>query len=103
MPMSRRKARGDLLMAAAANHFRPPAPEPRSTALGPIGLLRALRKNPIECWTKEHFEAPVATASRAIGHVVLVHEPNAIRRVLLDNAGNYRKDALQQRVLSAGL
>jgi cytochrome P450 len=35
--------------------------------------------------------------------MVLVHEPSAIRRVLLDNAANYRKDALQQRVLSAGL
>jgi len=30
-------------------------------------------------------------------------EPAAIRRVLLDNAANYRKDHLQRRVLSAGL
>jgi cytochrome P450 len=35
--------------------------------------------------------------------VLLVHEPAAIRRVLLDNAANYRKDHLQRRVLSAGL
>src|SRR3979409_1539172 len=33
----------------------------------------------------------------------LVHEPGAIRRVLLDNATNYRKDRFQRRVLSAGL
>ena len=34
---------------------------------------------------------------------VIVHEPNAIRRVLLDNAANYRKDPLQRRVLATGL
>jgi hypothetical protein len=33
----------------------------------------------------------------------MVHEPGAIRHVLLDNAANYRKDHLQRRVLSAGL
>jgi hypothetical protein len=35
--------------------------------------------------------------------VLLVHEPHAIRHILLDNAANYRKDRLQRRVLSAGL
>jgi cytochrome P450 len=34
---------------------------------------------------------------------VIVHEPNAIRRVLLDNAANYRKDPLQRRILASGL
>jgi cytochrome P450 len=71
--------------------------------LGPVGLLRVLQKNPIECWAEEHFEQPVVTASRAIGHVLVINDPGAIRRVLLDNASNYRKDTLQQRVLSAGL
>jgi cytochrome P450 len=71
--------------------------------LGPVGLLRVLQKNPIECWAEEHFEQPVVTASRAIGHVLVINDPGAIRRVLLDNATNYRKDTLQQRVLSAGL
>jgi hypothetical protein len=28
--------------------------------------------------------------------VLLVHEPNTIRRVLVDNAANYRKDHLQR-------
>lgn len=90
-------------MAAVAPPVRPPAPEPRPTSLGPIGLLRVLKKNPIECWSQAHFEQPVITASRAIGHVLVVNEPSAIRRVLLDNVTNYRKDTLQQRVLSAGL
>lgn len=83
--------------------LRPPAPEPRAAPPGPIRLLRVLKRNPIECWAKAHFEQPAVIASRALGHVVLINEPRAIRQVLLDNAANYRKDALQQRVLSAGL
>jgi cytochrome P450 len=83
--------------------FRPPAPEPRPTPLGLIGLIRALKSNPLECWAREHFEQPAVIASRLLGHVVLLNEPTAIRRVLLDHASNYRKDSLQRRVLSAGL
>src|SRR6266571_5039590 len=69
--------------------FRPPAPVPRAETLGLIALLKALRNNPLEAWTRAHFEKPVV--------------PGAIRRVLLDNAGNYRKDSLQRRMLSAVL
>src|SRR5579862_4288005 len=83
--------------------YRPPAPQPRPAQLNLIGLIRALNKNPIECWANEHFEQPAVIASRLLGHVVLLNEPAAIRRVLLDNAANYRKDALQRRVLSSGL
>ncbi|HEX3989809.1 MAG TPA: cytochrome P450 [Acetobacteraceae bacterium] len=82
---------------------RPPAPEPQPAPLGLFRLLRVLKSNPIECWADEHFEQPVSIASRLLGHVVLLNEPTAIRRVLLDHASNYRKDSLQRRVLSAGL
>jgi cytochrome P450 len=68
-----------------------------------LALLRALRRNPLECWAEPHFEHPIVSGGLPIGHVLLVHEPGAIRRVLLDNAANYRKDRLQRRVLSAGL
>jgi hypothetical protein len=52
--------------APACPSIRPPAPEPQAASLGPIALLRVLKKSPIECWAREHFEAPVVTASRAI-------------------------------------
>jgi len=71
--------------------------------MGPIALAWALATNPLECWTREHFEKPIVRVGLPIGEAVLVHEPGAIRRVLLDNTANYRKDALQRRVLSAGL
>ncbi len=66
-------------------------------------LIAALRRNPLECWAKDHFEKPVVVGGLPFVHVVLVNDPQAIRRVLLDNADNYRKDSFQRRVLSAGL
>ncbi len=83
--------------------FSPPAPKPQPRPLKPIALIRTLKRNPLECWAAQHFEQPIVAGGLPVGHVLLVHEPTAIRRVLLDNAANYRKDRLQRRVLSAGL
>src|SRR5579885_1804263 len=83
--------------------FCPPAPTPQPRPLGLVGLLSALRRNPLECWAKPHFEEPVVEGGLPVGHALLVHEPSAIRRVLLENSSNYQNDRLQRRVLSAGL
>ncbi|HEY0799550.1 MAG TPA: cytochrome P450, partial [Steroidobacteraceae bacterium] len=83
--------------------YYPPAPKPLALPLKPIALIRTLKRNPLECWAARHFEQPIVVGGLPNGHVLLVHEPAAIRRVLLDNATNYRKDRLQRRVLSAGL
>ena len=83
--------------------LRPPAPVPRAKALGPIALLKALRNNPLETWTQAHFEKPIVTGGLLIGEVAVVSDPAAIRRVLLENVANYRKDSLQRRMLSAVL
>lgn len=83
--------------------YYPPAPEPQVRPLGPVGLIRALKRNPLECFTLQHFHSPIVEAGLPVGHVLLVHDPGAIRRVLVDNAANYRKDRMQRRVLSAGL
>ncbi|WP_174243169.1 cytochrome P450 [Beijerinckia sp. L45] len=81
----------------------PPAPTPRASQLGPFDFLRTLRRNPIETWTEAHFERPILSGRGLLGIGAVVSEPRAIRRVLLDNAANYRKDALQKRVLAPGL
>ena len=83
--------------------YCPPAPPPQDKPLGIFRLLSTLRRNPLECWAKDHFEKPIVVGGLPIGHVLLVNEPRAIRRVLLENSANYRKDSLQRRVLSAGL
>jgi cytochrome P450 len=71
--------------------------------LGPIALLRALRSNPIECWTKAHFEQPIVTGGFPFARVAVVSDPAAIRRVLVENPHDYRKSALERRILSARL
>src|SRR5215475_9340967 len=78
---------------ASFEDWRPPAPTPRPTPLGLLGLLRTIYNNPLEAWTQAHFEQPVVTSRLLRTQVV----------VLSDNTGNYRKDWLQQRVLSNGL
>ncbi len=88
---------------ATSNRFRPPAPTPPAQPLGAIALLRTLRDNPLEAWTQAFFEQPIVTMRLPFGAVATVSDPAAIRRVLLDNAANYRKDTLQRRIVSAGL
>ena len=88
---------------APVGAYRPPAPVPQPKQLGVLRLISTLKRNPLECWAQEHFEKPVVAGGLPLTHVLLVHEPNAIRHVLLDNAGNYQKDTIQRRVLSAGL
>lgn len=88
---------------AAPSLYCPPAPRPQPKPLGAARLITALRRNPLECWTQQHFEKPIVVGGLPFKHVMLVNDPRAIRRILLDNAANYRKDSIQQRVLSAGL
>jgi cytochrome P450 len=83
--------------------FRPPAPSPRREKLGTLALIGALRRNPLEVWTEVHFREPIIFDRFALGRVALVNEPTAIRRILVENAINYRKSALQTRVLSLAL
>lgn len=81
----------------------PPAPMPRERPLGLVSLLRVLAQNPLEAWTVRHFEEPVVVQGLSLAKVVVVSDPGAIRHILLENTGNYHKDWLQRRVLSAGL
>ena len=89
--------------AAAHCDWRPPAPVPSSEPLGPLALLAALRRNPLEAWTRAHFEQPVVPTNLGICQAAVVSDPAAIRRVLLENAANYGKDNLQRRMISGAL
>jgi cytochrome P450 len=83
--------------------FRPPAPTPLAAPLGPFAMLAALRRNPIETWTQAHFEHFILAGRTILGHAAVVSAPDGIRRILVENADNYRKDALQRRILAPGL
>src|SRR5262252_8260668 len=75
--------------------YRPPAPVPRDKPMGPIALAWALATNPLECWTREHFEKPIVRVGLPIGEAVLVHEPGAMPCA----PGQHRK--LSQRRIAA--
>src|ERR1700690_4378208 len=83
--------------------FRPPAPRPRTKPLSAVGMIYQLWRNPLQIWSKAHFEHPVLIGRTVLGLRAVVSDPAGVRRVLLDNSANYRKDALQLRVLRPGL
>jgi cytochrome P450 len=68
-----------------------------------MALLKTLKNNPIECWTQAHFEEPIVIGGFPFGRVAVVSEPATIRKVLVENSANYRKSALQRRILSTHL
>jgi cytochrome P450 len=83
--------------------FRPPKPAPHEGPLGVFRMILALRRNPLEVWSKAHYEQPILMGRTILGERAVVSEPAAVRRIFLDNVSNYRKDALQLRVLGPGL
>ena len=85
------------------SRFCPPAPAPLPSRPGLIELLVRLRRNPLECWSADIFEEPIARVGLPFTQAFLVHDPDAIKRVLMDNSANYRKDTIQRRILSSGL
>jgi cytochrome P450 len=87
----------------AAVAFRPPAPQPREKPLGLFARVAALRRNPIEIWTRAHYERPVMVGRTVFGKRAVVSDPAGVRRIFLDHAANYRKDNLQLRVLRPAL
>ena len=91
------------LAATTKSAFRPPSPEPHDGPLGSWRMILALRRNPLEIWSKAHYEQPILIGRTILGQRAVVSDPAAVRRIFLDNAANYRKDALQMRVLRPGL
>ncbi|MET0605966.1 MAG: cytochrome P450 [Beijerinckiaceae bacterium] len=86
-----------------ASPFRPYAPEPRDRRANTLLHLWLLSPNPNETWTKEHYEDSINAERTVLGRVTVVNDPAAIRRIFVDNAENYPKDQLQQRILQPGL
>ncbi len=83
--------------------FVPEVPVPHDKPLGPIGLIKALRRNALEIWTKADFEKPVQFRKTFIDHRMLLNDPAGVRHVFLDNYQNYPKNELQLRLLRPAL
>ncbi len=53
-----------------------------------------LWRNPLDLWTRRHFEEDIVVERSFFGEVAVVNEPGAIRRVLKDNVDNYVKGGI---------
>ncbi len=86
-----------------AQSLCPPAPLPPEERLRSFRLLATLKRNPLECWSAEFFREPMVKVRLPFTDAFIVHDPAAIKHVLVDNADNYRKDPIQRRILASGL
>lgn len=82
---------------------RPPAPTPNAAPLNRLQVLARLRSNPLTIWTHRHFNEAVLAGPGLRGYGTILSDPDAIKHVLVDNAANYPKDALQRKILAPGL
>lgn len=83
--------------------IRPPAPVPRKNTGSLVRLILALRRDPISGWTDRHFSELIVGGNSIFGFGIVVSDPTAIRRVLVTNASNYRKDRYQLQLVSPGM
>jgi cytochrome P450 len=66
-----------------------------------LKTLRASKGNAFEIVPLEAFEQPVYLSKTIFGKVLMVNDPEGVRRVLLDNVANYPKNGLEIEFFSA--
>jgi cytochrome P450 len=65
--------------------------------------LRVLRENALATYHPEDFSADIIERRLLWRRTFIINEPDAIRHVLLDNAGNYRKSEISRRLLEPAI
>ncbi|MGO9947227.1 MAG: cytochrome P450 [Steroidobacteraceae bacterium] len=66
-----------------------------------LANLRSARGNPFEIIPLEAFEQPFYVFKSIMGRVLMVNDPEGVRRVLLDNVANYPKERLGDEFFTA--
>jgi hypothetical protein len=56
---------------------RPPTPDIPAHPPGPISLLRALLSNPLDAWSRQHFEDLIVVARTPFGSRLVISDPLA--------------------------
>jgi cytochrome P450 len=72
--------------------------------LKPASLLKSIRAssgNPFEIIPLAAYEQPVYLSKSPLGRVLMVNDPEGVRRILLDNVANYPKNDLEIEFFSA--
>jgi cytochrome P450 len=103
------KGSGGLRMVGMEAIAKPPAKRAAPALAGPrapakplsfLAALRAMTDNPLATIPIVAYEKPIWHARGLFGDQLVVSDPAGIKRVLLDNVGNYAKAALDVRILS---
>jgi cytochrome P450 len=74
-------------------------PPPKAASF--FKTLRASKGNAFEIVPMEAFEQPVYLSKSILGKVLLVNDPEGVRRILLDNVANYPKNDMEIEFFSA--
>lgn len=87
--------------AALTSHasFIPPRPPIPTAKLGWLRFLSTVRSNAIGLWPAAAYEQEVLAQSFLGRRSFLINAPDAIHRVLIDNADNYRRSPASVRIL----
>lgn len=86
-------------LAPAAPRLVPPVPAPPERELPTLRFIAAMRVNGILCWPAAAYETPLRRR-RLFGRTrFTISDPEAVRRVLVDNAANYARTPLTIRML----
>jgi cytochrome P450 len=79
--------------------FRPAAPARLDRPASKLNqLFGAASRDLVQWWTAESFRVPVTTNTVLGATYHAINDPEAVRRVLLDNVANYQKPSLLPRV-----
>ena len=83
----------------AAPRYTPPIPPIPAASPGLHAFLRAARTNALLLWPRAAYQEDAHATSFLGRTTLLLNAPEAIRQVLVDNPGNYRRSPASIRIL----
>ena len=86
-------------MDAKPAPFVPPAPNPRSSPPSTLQMIRIVYRNPLELWGEPSYNEKWISVSSIGGPLLIANDPGLIRRVLVENAKNYKMARVRQKIL----
>lgn len=83
--------------------FVPPTIKPPEKPLGILASVRAVRRNVLSIIPAISFTQPIVTGTTGSARWHMVQGPEGLKRILLDNVGNYPKSEVMIRMLRSAV